>query len=82
MFLFLMVLLLTLTLHVFGTQILQFLYRLQIPVLDTLAGIVDFRFFLLLFLQTVLFTAMFMALPNRKNSFRSSLPGALLAQYH
>ena len=79
MFLFLIVLLLTLALHVFGTQILQFLYRLQIPFLDMLTGILDLRFFLLLFLQTVLFTAMFMVLPNRKNSFRSSLPGALLA---
>lgn len=77
--LFLLVLVLTLVLHVFGTRILLLLYRLPVPFLDTLTGIVDLRFFLLLFLQTVLFTAMFMVLPNRKNSFRSSLPGALLA---
>ena len=79
MFLFLLVLMLTLTLHVFGTRILLLLYRLPIPFLDTLTGIIDLRFFLLLFLQTVLFTAMFMVLPNRKNGFRESLPGALLA---
>jgi len=37
------------------------------------------RFFLLLLLQTGLFTAMFMVLPNRKNSFSDSFPGAVLA---
>ena len=77
--LFLLVLVLTLALHVFGTRILLFLYRLPIPFLDTLTDIIDFRFFLLLFLQTVLFTAMFMVLPNRKNGLRESIPGALLA---
>lgn len=79
MFLFLIVLVLTLALHVFGTAILNFLYRLPIPFLDTLTDIIDFRFFLLLAIQTVFFTAMFMALPNRKNRFRDSVPGALLA---
>lgn len=79
MVLFLIVLLLTLSLHVFGTAILNFLYRLPIPFWDTLAEIIDFRFFLLLGIQTAFFTAMFMALPNRKNRFRDSVPGALLA---
>ena len=79
MFLFLVVLVLTLILHVFGAALLQFLYRLPIPFLDTLAEIIDFRFFLLLGIQTAFFTAMFMALPNRKNRFRDSVPGALLA---
>ena len=79
MVLFLAVLVLTLVLHVFGTALLNFLYRLPIPFLDTLAEIVDFRFFLLLAIQTVFFTGMFMVLPNRKNRFRDSVPGALLA---
>lgn len=79
MVLFLIVLLLTLSLHVFGTAILNFLYKLPIPFWDTLAEIIDFRFFLLLGIQTAFFTAMFMALPNRKNRFRDSVPGALLA---
>ena len=35
--------------------------------------------FLLLLLQTGLFTAIFMVLPNRKNSFSDSFPGAVLA---
>jgi len=78
-FAFLLVLILTLGLHVFGTGLLAFLHRASHPFLRFLLGLVDLRFFLLVALQTMVFAAMFMALPNRRNSFRSSLPGALLA---
>ncbi|MBO5952828.1 MAG: YihY/virulence factor BrkB family protein [Oscillospiraceae bacterium] len=78
-FLFILVLLLTLVLHVFGRLLLQLLSQSSSPFLRFLTGVVDLRFFLLLFIQTCLFTAMFMALPNRRNSLSSSLPGALLA---
>ena len=78
-FAFLVVLLLTLVLHVFGTALLDFLSASELPFFRFLTGIVDLRFFLLVFLQTVLFTAMFMALPNRKNSLGDSLPGAFLS---
>jgi membrane protein len=78
-FLFLLVLVLTLVLHVFGTGLLQFLSEASLPFFRFLSGIVDLRFFLLVFLQTALFTAMFMALPNQKNSLSNSLPGAFLA---
>jgi membrane protein len=78
-FLFLVVLLLTLVLHVFGTDLLHLLSQSQLPVLRFLTRVVDLRFFLLVFLQTALFTAMFMVLPNRKNSLGDSLPGAFLA---
>lgn len=78
-FLFLLVLLLTLVLHVFGTDLLKVLSQSEVPVLRFLTRVVDLRFFLLVFLQTALFTAMFMVLPNRKNSLGDSLPGAFLA---
>ena len=78
-FLFLVVLLLTLVLHVFGTDLLELLARSPSPVVRFLTGVVDLRFFLLVFLQTALFAAMFMVLPNRKNSLGDSLPGAFLA---
>lgn len=78
-FLFLLVLLLTLVLHVFGTGIVSLLSQSSMPFFRFLTGIVDLRFFLLVFLQTALFTAMFMALPNRKNSLGDSLPGAFFA---
>lgn len=78
-FLFLIVLLLTLVLHVFGNTILSLISSSSNPVLRFLTGVIDLRFFLLLLLQTVLFTAMFMVLPNRRNGLWDSLPGALLA---
>lgn len=75
-FLFVLVLLLTLVLNVFGEAILD---ALQERIGGFLSEMIDLRFVLLLFLQTGLFTAMFMALPNKKNDFGSSLPGAVLA---
>ncbi len=78
-FLFLLVLLLTLVLHVFGTSLLQYLPLSGSPFLTFIWEIVDLRFFLLLILQTTLFTAMFMVLPDRRNRLMDSLPGALLA---
>ena len=78
-FLFLIVLILTLALHVFGTELLALLQRSSHPFVAFLLGLIDFRFFLLLALQTAVFTAMFMALPSRRNRLKESLPGALLA---
>ena len=76
---FLVVLILTLGLHVFGTELLELLRRASHPVLRFLWDIIDFRFLLLVLLQTSIFTAMFVVLPNRKNRIRDSIPGALLA---
>ena len=41
--------------------------------------VVNLRFFVLLGIQTVLFTAIYVVLPNRRNRIRDSLPGAMLA---
>ncbi len=78
-FAFLLVLLLTLVLHVFGAAITELIALQSEPVLQFIVDVVDLRFFLLLLIQTALFTAMFMALPNRKNKLMDSLPGALLS---
>ena len=78
-FAFLLVLLLTLVLHVFGTTIVELLPVEESPLLQFLENVVDLRFFLLLFVQTVLFTAMFMVLPNKRNRLGDSFPGAVLA---
>ena len=78
-FAFLLVLLLTLVLHVFGSSLLQWIPVMDSPIIDLLENVVDLRFFVLLIVQTVLFTAMFMVLPNKRNRFMDSLPGALLA---
>ena len=74
-FAFLLVLILTLGLHVFGTRLLALLQK----VLGGLLPVMGLRFVLLLLLQTGIFTLLYMVLPNGKNRFGDSLPGALLA---
>ena len=78
-FVFLVVLLLTLVLHVFGTSLLALLPLKESPLFVFLESVVDLRFFLLLGVQTVLFTAMYMVLPNKHNKLADSFPGAVLA---
>lgn len=78
-FAFLVVLLLTLVLHVFGTSLLEWLPLTESPLLQFLEKVVNLRFFVLLSVQTILFTAMYMVLPNKRNALMESLPGALLA---
>ena len=78
-FAFVVVMILTLALHVFGTGLLSLLSRISHPFFQFLLEHINLRFFLLLFLQSGLFTAMFMALPNKRNRFWESVPGALLA---
>lgn len=80
-FLFLVVLLLTLVLNVFGEAIVTYLPGAHGKLWRFVNSVVDMRFVVLLLLQTGLFTAMFMALPNRKNKFSDSLPGAVLASF-
>lgn len=78
-FVFFLVLVVTLVLHVFGNTLLSLLSALDKPVLTFLMDLVDLRFFLLLALQSLAFTVMFMTLPNKRNSFLSSLPGGVLS---
>ena len=78
-FLFLLVVLLTLTLHVFSTAILDYLQMTTSPWLMGLMQLVDLRLVVLLLLQTVLFTTMYAVLPNRRNRFSESFPGAVMA---
>ena len=77
-FLFLIVLVLTMVLHVFGNTILDYLRMTTNPLLMFLMDIIDWRNLLMLALQTGLFLAVYSALPNRRHSFRQNLPGALL----
>lgn len=79
MVLFLLVLMLTLVLHVFGNTIVAFLRSAGDPEFWVWMDLIDLRFFLLIAVQTLLFCAMFMYLPDRDNGFRESLPGALFA---
>ena len=78
-FAFEVVILLTLVLHVFGNAIVSFLQGIDLPVVRLLMSILDLRFVFLLVLQSLLFTLMFMVLPNRRNGFWESLPGGLFS---
>ena len=78
-FAFLLVLAMTLAFHVFGRQVIAAFSRSPTPFLRFLAEFIDLRFFLLLGLQTALFTAMFTVFPNHARPAADSLPGALLA---
>ena len=80
-FAFLLVLLLTLVIHVFGTSLLAWLPFKDNAIWQFFESIVNSRFLLLLCLQSLLFTAMYMFLPNKRNRFLPSLPGALLASF-
>lgn len=76
---FLGVLVLTLVLHVFGTAIFDALRREAHPFLRFLAERIDLRFFLLLGLQTALFTAIFTTVDSTDARIRDAAPGAVLA---
>jgi len=78
-FLFFGVLILTLVIHVFGTTILQMLPAWDHPLISLLTGIIDLRVVLLLCLQSLMFALIFTFLPNGRNRFRDTIPGALLA---
>lgn len=77
-FAFQLVLLLTLVLHVFGNTLTDFLRSIDDPVIIFLVDMLDLRFFFLVIIQSLLFTGMFMVLPNKRNRFWESLPGGLL----
>lgn len=76
---FLVVALVSLGLHMFSTQLSALLGRQKWPFLRFLADLMNSKYLLLFILQTGLFAAMFMALPNRKSGFREVFPGALLS---
>ena len=77
--LFLAILILTLVLHVFGNAIVDAIYGIQNPVIMFLVDLIDLHGIVLLGLETLLFTAVYMVLPNKRNGFWDSLPGALFS---
>lgn len=78
-FVFFGVLLMTLVVHVFGGTLLELVPITRYRLVRILSGIVDFRFVLLLVVQTVVFMLIFAFLPNGRNKLRDTIPGALLS---
>ena len=77
---FLLMLLMTLGLHVFGRRIVELIQMIH-PGQWFPGRAIRFRFWILLLFQAVFFAVMYMALPDRKNGFWESLPGALPAAF-
>lgn len=78
-FAFLLVLLLTLVVHVFGNALLELLDSRPGSFAAFLARTVDLQAAALLAVQALIFTLMFMVLPNHRGTFGSCFPGAVLA---
>ena len=76
---FLLLLMATLILHIFGTAVLDYLWMTTDPAVMVLLSIVDFRAILLLVLLSALFAAMYALLPGKQNRLRHSIPGAAAA---
>ena len=78
-FAFLLILLLTLMLHLWGSSLLALLKRRPGSLAAFLAETLALRAFLLPAMQAMIFAVMFMVLPDRRSTFRENLPGAILA---
>ena len=78
-FAFLVVLVLTVGLNIFEETVIHYASIADHPFLQFLSDVVNLRFFVLLIVQTALFTAIFMVLPNKHNRLVDSLPGAIFA---
>lgn len=81
MVLLLVALVLTLILRVFGTTLVLYLQHRGGKLSWLAAQMLGLRYFLLVTVQTLLFTAVFMYLPGRNNGFLESLPGALFGSF-
>lgn len=78
-FVFLLVIVATLVLHVFSNAVVDYLQMATIPALMTAMSIIDLRYVLLVILQTVLFAVLYALLPGHRNRFFRCIPGAAVA---
>lgn len=78
-FIFLLVLVLTLVMQVFGQRIERWFYGIDRPIFQLILNIIDWRSVWLLVVQILAFAVIYMVLPNRHNRFWTSLPGAAVA---
>ena len=78
-FLLLLALLLTLVLQVFGKTLAALVTTRDFPLVWFLNWILEGHFFVLLIVQSLIFALMYTFLPNGRNRFRETIPGAMLA---
>ena len=78
-FLFLILVLVTLVFQVFGQTLADQFRAPGHPLVQFLLNLIDWRSTWLLIAQILIFALIYMFLPNRRNRFFPSLPGAILA---
>lgn len=78
-FVIILLVVLTLLLQVFGPTIMEWFSWMESPVTDLINQIIDVQFVWMLLVQIVVFTAIYMMFPNRRNRFWDSWPGAVIA---
>ena len=78
-FLFLILVIVTLVFQVFGQALSNQFYAARHPIVRFLVDLIDWRSTWLLVAQILIFALIYMVLPNRRNRFLPSLPGAVLA---
>lgn len=78
-FVFLILVIVTLVFQVFGQSLADRIWSIQHPVVQLVVQIIDWRSVWLLIVQVLVFTLVYMVLPNRHNRFLRSLPGAVVA---
>ena len=77
-FVFLLLVVVTLVFQVFGESLSDRLWLGHHPLVDLLVDMVDWRSVWLFVAQVLVFDLIYMVLPNRRNRFLRSLPGAVL----
>lgn len=78
-FVFLILLMVTLVFQVFGQALADRFWTVQHPLVQLLVGMIDWRSVWLVVAQTVIIDLIYMVLPNKRNRFLGSLPGAVAA---
>lgn len=78
-FVFLLLVIVTLVFQVFGQSLADRFWTVRHPLVQLLVQIIDWRSVWLLIVQILVFALIYMVLPNKRNRFLRSLPGAAVA---
>lgn len=78
-FVFLILVVVTLVFQVFGEALADQIWSIRHPLVQFLVDLIDWRSVWLLIVQILVFDVIYMVLPNRRNRFFPSLPGAIMA---
>ncbi len=78
-FVFLILVIVTLVFQVFGQTLADQFWMVRHPLVQFFVDMIDWRSVWLLIAQIIIFALIYMVLPNKRNRFLRSLPGAVMA---